>query len=854
MYNVTRALSLLAVTLFSLLARPGRAQHVPLAADIDVDGVTYAESIPRPEAVLGYVLGTRHTEPHRVVEYFQAVAGTSDRVTVAEHGRTHEGRPLIHAVVTSPRNHGRLESILDANRALSDSPASVAPEDLAGMPAIVILGYSVHGNEASGTEAGILTLYHLAAGIGSPVESLLDSLVILIDPMLNPDGRDRFVGWVNRNRGATHTLDSQDREHREPWPGGRTNHYWFDLNRDWIPARQPETRARLELFHSWRPQLVADFHEMGGDQTYFFQPGIPSRTHPNTPARNQELTGEIARYHARALDRLGQLYFTRESFDDFYYGKGSTYPDVNGAVGILFEQASARALESETVNGPLPYAITVRNQFATSLSTLQAARDLRLDLLSLQREFYAGAAEFADKQGVAAYVLPLDQGVDRALELARLLQRHRIRVFELAGPFSLAGNRFEPGQAVVVPADQPQARLLDALFQSRTTFADSMFYDVSAWTLPLAFDLEIHVAEQRDLPIGRAWSPAPAGDARAAEPEVGAAAYLVRWDGLASARLLSALQSEDLAVRLMTRPFSARTEAGSVEYPAGTLVVPARQRDLPSDSVHTLVVEAGRRHGLDVHSAVSALTTDGPDLGSNNSIVLSAPSVALLTGPGTSSSRTGETWEFLSADMGVPVSLLDMDRLDRFDLSRYDVVIFAGGNAPDSALAPLDDWVRSGGRLIASGSAVDDVIQAGLIGLSERPFDLDSLTARVAWAERGAARGAHSVGGTILLTELDGTHPLSFGIGETVPTFRAQSTFYEAESAAGVVGRYASSPLLSGYISAPRMDSAAGSASVVAIHRGRGTVIAILDEPVFRGFWLGSARLLVNAVFLGDSF
>ncbi len=360
--------------MFFVTTATALAQQVPLATPMHVEGVTYDPAVPRPDEILGYVVGTRHTEPHRVVEYFFAIARASDRVTVAEHGQTHEGRRLIHAVITSPRNHDRLESIRDANRRLSDDPAGVSPAELGAMPAIVFLGYSVHGNEASGTEAALLTLYHLAAGSGPAVDAILDSLVVVIDPMLNPDGRDRFVDWVNRNRGEVHTTDSQDREHREPWPGGRTNHYWFDLNRDWLPARQPESRARLRLFHEWRPQLMTDFHEMGSDATYFFQPGVPSRTHPNTPERNQEITREIAAYHARALDRLGQLYFTEEVFDDFYYGKGASYPDVNGAVGILFEQASSRSLESETENGPLSYAITVRNQFATSLSTLAAAR------------------------------------------------------------------------------------------------------------------------------------------------------------------------------------------------------------------------------------------------------------------------------------------------------------------------------------------------------------------------------------------------------------------------------------------------------------------------------------------------
>jgi hypothetical protein len=848
------ARNVIALIFVLLLPSTSAAQRVPLATEIEIEGVTYDKSVPAPEAVLGYVVGTRHTEPHRVVEYFRAISNASDRVVFAEHGRTHENRPLIHAVVTSPRNHARLQSILDANRRLSESPEDVTAADMADMPALVVLGYSVHGNEASGTEAAILTLYHLAAGTGSPVQSLLDSLVVLIDPMLNPDGRDRFVGWVNRYRGATHSTDPQDREHREAWPGGRTNHYWFDLNRDWLPARQPETRARLRLYHEWRPQLVADFHEMGGDGTYFFQPGIPSRTHPNTPLRNQELTGEIARYHARALDRLGQLYFTEEVFDDFYYGKGSTYPDVNGAIGILFEQASSRALESETANGPLSYAITIRNQFATSLSTLTAARDLRLDLLSHQREFYADAPRFADGLGVEGYVLALDRGRSRALELARLLQKHRVRVYEVDGTVTIAGRQLEPGEALLIPAAQPQARLIDAMLSSQTSFADSLFYDVSAWTLPLAFDVDVEPVHRSGLPVGPEWTGLNRADLNQVSLDPAAVAFLVPWDGLAAGRFLARVQSAGLRVRLMTRPFGARSNGRIREYPAGVLVVPVRQDLLTPDSVRSTISEAALHAGVRLYSAESALTPDGPDLGGSSSATLAVPSIALLTGSGTSSSRTGEVWEFLSSYLGVSVSLIDLDRLDRADLGRYDVVLFAGGTARDSALSPLDDWLRSGGRLIAAGSAVDDVVKSGLIDLTERPFDLDSLTADTAWGERRAARGAHVVGGTILRTELDSTHPLAFGIGNSVPTFRTNSTFYDADSPGSVVGRYAEAPLLGGYISAPRLESAAGSASVVASRHGRGAVIVLLDEPVFRGFWLGSARILVNAVFLGDVF
>ena len=321
-------------------AHPLPAQQLPLGETFEVDGVTaYASDVPTPDEILGFSVGSRHTRPDELVSYFEAVAASSDRVRVETHGSSHEGRPLVHAIVSSPANLARLEAIREADVRLFASPRSVSDRELDAMPGIVYLAYSVHGNEASGSEASLLALYHLAAGSGPAVDRVLSDLVVIVDPSLNPDGRDRFVDWVNRNRGSVPTTDSQDREHNEPWPGGRTNHYWFDLNRDWLPVTQPESRARLQLFGNWRPQLLLDFHEMGGNSTFFFQPGVPSRTNPNTPASNQELTARIATYHARAFDGIGQPYFSEETFDDFFYGKGSTYPDLNGAVGILFDMS-----------------------------------------------------------------------------------------------------------------------------------------------------------------------------------------------------------------------------------------------------------------------------------------------------------------------------------------------------------------------------------------------------------------------------------------------------------------------------------------------------------------------------------
>ena len=312
--------------------------------------------------------------------------------------------------------------------------------------------------------------------------------IVLLDPSLNPDGLGRFAEWANMHRGEVPLGDRDNREHDEAWPGGRTNHYWFDLNRDWLPAQHPETRARLATLRRWRPNLLADFHEMGSDGTYFFQPGVPSRQNPLTPAANLELTRRIARYHADAFDAAGRLYYTEETFDDFYYGKGSTYPDVQGAVGILFEQASARGQLVDTDNGPLSFRQAIRGHVLTSFSTLRAAHDLRGDLLAYQASFFRDAAAAA-RSGAVAYLVADGGDPMRAWQLLELLAAHGIEVRELAAEVALDGITFRPGHAWAVPLEQRQSKLVEALFERRLEFADETFYDISAWTLPLAFGL-----------------------------------------------------------------------------------------------------------------------------------------------------------------------------------------------------------------------------------------------------------------------------------------------------------------------------------------------------------------------------
>jgi hypothetical protein len=836
--------------------RDGSAQDLPLALDMPLPGVTaYDAAVPRPEAVVGHVIGTRHTLPHEIVDYFQAVDAASDRVVLAEHGRTYEGRPLIHAIVTSPQNHARLDAIREANRQLSDAPGDVSDAALRTMPAVAYMGYSIHGNEASGSEAAVLLLYHLAAGAGPAVERVLDEVVVLIDPMFNPDGRDRFTDWVNRNRGAVPVADPQGREHNEPWPGGRTNHYWFDLNRDWLPAVHPESQGRLALFHAWRPQVLTDYHEMGSEATYFFQPGIPSRNNPNTPAGTFELTAELAAYHARWLERIGSLYYTEETFDDFYYGKGSTYPDINGAVGILFEQASSRALARETSTGVLDYAFTVRNQFSASLSTLEAITNLRERLLQHQRDFYAEVPRLAAADPVKGYVIGTARGGSRAQALVDLLLRHRVRVYELARRVEAGDQAFEPGEALIIPADQPQGRLVEAVMERTTTFRDSLFYDVSSWTLPLAFDLDHAELRQDVAPLRGAEVTTTEALQRGQVVGRSSYAYVMEWGPYYAPRALYRLLDAGVHARLVTKPFSAVTGGQARTFGRGSIIVPVLQQDTDAEEVHRLVSQAAAEDGVTIYAVDSGLTPEGPDLGGPGTSLIPKPEVALLTGPGTSAYDAGEVWHLLSERFHMPVTLLDVDDVESADLARYNTLVLAGGAYGSLPADEVKAWVRSGGRLVAIGSAAGWLQEHALTELEEKPFDLDSLLQGLPYDQVSNARDAQQIGGTIFRARLDETHPLAYGYAETVPVFRDSGTFYEPSEEPGTnVAVYTEDPLVSGYASAQKRALAGGSAALVARRYGRGRVILFLDNPNFRGFWYGTNGLFLNALFFGGAF
>lgn len=833
-----------------------QAQHYSEPKTLDYflpDDVSYNSEIPTPKDILGAELGEWHVRHDQLVNYMYAVAEASNRITIEEIGRTYENRPLLVLTITSPQNHRNIEQIRQEHIKLANASES-GNLDISNMPVVVSMNYSVHGNEPSGSNASLAVVYYLAAAQGREIDEMLENTIILVDPSINPDGLSRFAHWANTNKSKNVLVtDPNSREYNEPWPGGRTNHYWFDLNRDWMPVIHPSSQARVANFHKWKPQILTDHHEMGTNSTFFFQPGVPARTHPITPQRNQDLTGVIAEYHAEALDEIQSLYYSEEGYDDFYYGKGSTYPDVNGSIGILFEQASSRGHAQESIHGILEFPFTIRNQFVTSLSTIKAAQNMREELLANTREFYREAAEEARSADIKAYVFGEEADQARTNHLAEMLTRNQIKVYRLNHDF----QEFSAGKAFVVPTNQQQYKLLTALFERRTEFNDSLFYDISAWTLPYSFNMpfaELNSRAFNNNLLGEQFSLdeiLPEGTVVGGETNY---AYAFEWDEYYSPRALYKLLSEGVRAKAAALKFTAVTEKGAHEFDYGTILIPMGVQDNP-DEVHKLIREVAGENGLTIYSLSTGLTPSGMDLGSNNFENLRLPKVAFIGGAGTSSYEVGEAWHLLDQRYHMPVSILDSD--DVGNLDRYNVIATSAYRLSEDAINNLKEWVRGGGTLLVYRSALGWAKQAGLAKFEyvENNNDDEGEVEARPYVMMSNDRGSTVIGGSIFNAKLDLTHPLGYGYNDDdITLFRSGTTFIQkGENPYSTPLYYTDTPLAAGYITDENLEKIKGTAAAILSSYGRGNVIALTDNPNFRRFWYGTNKLFANAIFFGHT-
>lgn len=816
----------------------------------------YDAKIPTPESILGYQVGEWHASHDQVVMYLRELAKVSPRIEMKEYARSYENRPLYHLYITSKTNHARLDDIQKEHYQLSQ-PDRSANLDISKMPSVVYQGFSIHGNEPSGGNASMLVAYHLAAGQCPEVNDILKNVIILLDPVYNPDGFHRFSTWANSHKSKNMSSDPNDREYNEVFPRGRTNHYWFDLNRDWLLLAHPESRGRVAKFHEWKPNILTDHHEMGTNQTFFFMPGIQTRIHPLTPKKNQELTAKIGTFHAKALDKIGSLYFTEERYDDYYYGKGSTYPDANGSVGILFEQASSRGHLQETNNGLMSFPFTIRNQTTTAISTLQAASSMREELLNYQREFYQSAIQEAKKDSRTGFIFSEPKDKSRLTHFVNLLQKHDIQVQTLQQNISANGKQFDKKHSYYVSLEQPQYRLIKSVFDPIFKFDDSLFYDVSAFTLPMAYNIDYQeVTGNKMMTESMPYLEKPEGKVIGGKSEY---AYLLEWNEYYAPNALNELLSKNLIVKVGTQQLKIETSEGMKLFDYGTIQIPVgnNQRGTSAE-IFDLVKKVAGKNQLKIYAVKTGLTPMGSDLGSGDFEVLEKPEVLLLVGSGVNSYDAGEVWHLLDQRYDMPVTKMDVSRFSRADLSRYNVIVMVDGsyNSISNQSEKLKTWVQKGGTLIPFKRAIRWAKSKGISKVTfKKSSDDDSKNKkRRPYEKQGADAGAEVIGGAIFSTELDLTHPLGFGYHSSIlPIFRRGTLFLEpAKNPYATPLVYTSSPLLSGYISKANLKTIGNSASIVVSGIGQGKVINMADNTNFRAFWYGTNKLFANAIFFGN--
>ncbi len=821
------------------------------------DLILAQQSLQSPAEYLGYELGEHYTPHHRVLSYMQHVAANSDRVSLHQYGTTYERRELVYLIVTTPGNQTNIEEIRLNNLRITGLEEG-EPTDL--QKAIVWLSYNVHGNETSSSETAMKTLHALADPGNRHLERWLENTVVILDPILNPDGRDRYVNWYNQMEGVDFNPLIDAREHHEEWPGGRSNHYYFDLNRDWAWQTQVETRQRVNIYQEWMPHIHVDFHEQSYTAPYYFAPAAEP-FHKAITDWQREFQTTIGENHMTYFDEQGWLYFTREVFDLFYPSYGDTWPTFNGAIGMTYEQAG-HGLAGRGIIIPEGDTLTLRNRLTrhhiSGMSTIEVTSQHVRRVISEFRSHFHRAMNNPDGD-YKTYVVKADNHPDRLYALLRYLDDQKIR-YGLAGASrNVEAYNFQTGETestrvgendILISAYQPQSQLIRVLFEPRPELADSLTYDITAWEAHYRFGIDGYALTRRMEPDTRV-SPEQYRDFK----EIGDAgepyAYLVPWKSMDDARFLADILDKGLQARFSRVPFSIDDQA----YDKGTLIITSAGNSM--ENFDQLVIDAAREHARQLHRAETGFVATGADFGSANVRLIETPDVAMLMGEGTVSTSAGEIWHFFDRQLEYPVTVLNTQRFSDIDLAQFEVLVLPSGNysgvLTDDAVDRLRDWVQNGGRLIAIGTANGVLAGKNGFNLSTKldetdvPDEPEALLKPFGERERDAVQRANR--GSIYRITLDPTHPLAFGYDDAYFSLKLDANAYTYMENGWNVGAAKPGAHMSGFIGHEAKANLEQTLTFGVQVMGSGSVIYLIDNPLFRGFWENGKLLFVNSVF-----
>jgi len=793
--------------------------------------------IPTPSQFLGYEIGSRITEHSRINAYLEKLASVSDKTSLIEIGRTHENRKMYILIVSSPKNIINLQTIkVERKKARS----AINP----GTPLIVFLGNTVHGNEISSSEAAMLAAYYLVASRSTKVNHQLEEGIYFIEPVRNPDGQERFASWINSNVSINvYNTSPFDREHTEAWPGSRGNHYWFDLNRDWINMIHPESRARVALYQDWIPHVQADHHEMGTNNTFFFEPTDPDGNESKLiPSSNYKLNGLFAGYFAKALNKIGAFYYTKESFDNKNPNFGSTYPDYNGGLGILFEQASSRGLRQQSENGILTLPYTIRNQLVTTLATIEAAVDHKSDLFALQQEFFTPPV--VKKGEVTYYIIGDKYDRSRLLRFIKLLLDHRLEVYENPNDLSIDSTHFEKGKSYLIPVSQANSALTKIIFDEHKQYdgVEKLSYG-AGFSVALSTGLKYGKSNLQSR--GRRVETIPSVDLPTLQQSD--YAYIVDFRDSNSQQLLFRLLDNDLLVKAATKPFSIQTTVGLHEFSYGSLLIPVQSQKITSTELHQLLKLIGKEEQVAIIPVSGGLSISGVDLGSNSFRNIEKPKVLLLTGGDISSTEAGEVWHLFDQQLKYPLTRVNDVQFRRVPIYEYNRIVLVSGSykfLDKQSLEELQSWVKNGGTLITLNEGTRWAVSNQFTGIQLKTDKTD--------APQGNTHTYRKLPTSVFQTRINMKHPVAYGLtSDKLPVIRENSVCIVPGSATSV-SIYTNSPLLNGYSSTEFQELLEGSTSIAVFKLGRGSLIHFAENPLFRGNWDGTTRTFINSIVVGN--
>ena len=808
---------------------------------------TLDSQVPTPEQEMGFQVGSQHVNWEQVVAYMKRLAACSPRFSIQEYGRTFENRPLICVVITSEKNQKNLESLRSAHAQLADPAASVDPKSL---PAVASVMMSIHGNEASGVNASLPFAYFFAAAQGPEIEALLDKTIITLIPGQNPDGITRFSTWVNSNRSLRNVTDPQSREFSEPWPGGRSNHYWHDLNRDWLNASMPEMKALLKIYHDWMPNTVNDHHEMGSSSTFFLEPADPVGYYPHIPQENKDLTQKVSSYNMAALDRIGSLYLSKDQFDSYSLGTGDVYGDALGSIAMLFEQASARGHQQETENGILNFPFAVRNHATTAFGSVKAAYEMREELNDYMHRFVVARHKEAIALPEKGYIFDGNGSDAVSYHFIEMLAQHDLHVNRLAKETTINGHTYDPAHAYVIPMDQRHSMLLRSLLECNTQFKDSLFYDLSTWNMAEAYGLKYAPLKSIAGLQGEAVTTPtfPKGGVN------GIANYAYLFDNKEYYAPLFIKRLQDGGAKVKVSGVGLHATEG-YQYGPGMLMVPVSGQKISADSLYTLIQKGATEAGITVRNVSSGQMKDY-DLGHFYNRPVKEAKVAVLIGGRMRSNVAGSLWYLLDNRYQMQPTMLDESTLSRADLNRYNVLILSGELAGGEAVAQqIANWVKAGGTLITIGSGYQTANKAKLTKIETIDLSQPDSATYVPYDKRSDRFAEFQIPGTDLQVSLDTTHPLCWGYTESVmPILKNSNLVFKMPKEANLapVCYDKKQPLLSGFIRPEHLKALTGMPEVICQGAGKGQVICFADDPNFRSIWYAGTRLFMNAVLFGN--